>query len=173
MGFEISNHLLRGLHHLMSKTEFDNPPFRKKLLSPEYGHFPAYVEAEISEYGLSIKARQQPLIKGITMFDKNLFDSHKFKTIFNRFDRCSCSSLIKKITVDKHTFEMIAIHDLRVVHVNTSEEFSLNGNSIVIITCGDAALIANVTGLCKSRVDTDMSLLKFELAFQPEPTTKI
>ncbi|OTQ80490.1 hypothetical protein B6D23_01595 [Gilliamella sp. N-W3] len=97
------------------------------------------------------------------MFDKNLFDSHKFKTIFNRFDRCSCRSLIKKITVDKHAFEMIAIHDLRIVYINTNEDFDLINESTVIITCGDAALIANVTGLCKSRVDTDMSLLEFEL----------
>ena len=161
MGFEISDHLLRELHHLMSKTEFDNAIIDRGIFSPPLDPWmPA-------ENRLSIRARQQPLIKGITMFDKNLFDSHKFKTIFNRFDCCSCSSLIKKITVDKHTFEMIAIHDLRVVHVNTSEEFSLNGNSIVIITCGDAALIANVTGLCKSRVDTDMSLLEFELVDQP------
>lgn len=58
---------------------------------------------------------------------------------------------------------MIAIHDLRIVYINTNEDFDLINESTVIITCGDAALIANVTGLCKSRVDTDMSLLEFEL----------
>lgn len=161
MGFRIPDHLLEKLYRQFNKTESDNAIIDRGIFSPTLDPWmPA-------ENRLSIRARQQPLIKGITMFDKNLFGSHKFKTIFNRFDRCSCSSLIKKITVDKRTFEMIAIHGLRVVHINTSEEFSLNGNSIVIITCGDTALIANVTGLCKSRVDTDMSLLEFELVDQP------
>lgn len=163
MGFEISDHLLRGLHHLMSKTEFDNAIFDRSLFSqPLNPWLPA-------ENRLSIRARQQPLIEGRNMFDRNSFDSRKTETVFKSFDCSLCCDLIKKIAVDKHTFEMIAIHDLKVVYVNTKEEFDLNGKSIVVITCGDAALIANVTGLCKSRVDTDLSLLEFELADRPLP----
>lgn len=163
MGFEISDHLLRGLHHLMSKTEFDNAIFDRSLFSqPLNPWLPA-------ENRLSIRARQQPLIEGINMFDRNSFDSRKTETVFKSFDCNLCCDLIKKIAVDKHTFEMIAVHDLRVVYINTNEEFDLNNESTVIITCGDAALIAHVAGLCKSKVDTNLSLLEFELADRPLP----
>ena len=65
MGFEISDHLLRGLHHLMSKTEFDNAIFDRSLFSqPLNPWLPA-------ENRLSIRARQQPLREGRNMFDRN------------------------------------------------------------------------------------------------------
>lgn len=166
MGFRIPEHLRNSLYRRFNKTEFDGSVF---VQTPTPSTRPSYIEAAISEYGLSIRAKQQPLIEGINMFDRNSFDSRKTETVFKSFDCNLCCDLIKKIAVDKHTFEMIAAHDLRVVYINTNEKFDLNNESTVIITCGDAALIAHVAGLCKSKVDTNLSLLEFELADRPLP----
>lgn len=163
MGFRISDHLLEKLYQQFNKTESDNAIIDRGIFSPTLDPWmPA-------ENRLSIRAKHQPLIEGINMFDRNSFDSRKTETVFKSFDCNLCCDLIKKIAVDKHTFEMIAVHDLRVVYINTNEEFDLNNESTVIITCGDAALIAHVAGLCKSKVDTNLSLLEFELADRPLP----
>lgn len=165
MGFRIPEHLRNSLYRRFNRTEFDNVLFDPNKFSLLLNSWDPCVG--VAESGLLTRARQQPLIKGIDMFDRNSFDLRKTETVFKSFDCNLCCDLIKKIAVDKHTFEMIAVHDLRVVYINTNEEFDLNNESTVIITCGDAALIAHVAGLCKSRVDTDMSLLEFELVDQP------
>lgn len=167
MGFRIPEHLRNSLYRRFNRTEFDNVLFDPNKFSLLLNSWDPCVG--VAESGLLTRARQQPLIKGIDMFDRNSFDLRKTETVFKSFDCNLCCDLIKKIAVDKHTFEMIAVHDLRVVYINTNEEFDLNNESTVIITCGDAALIAHVAGLCKSKVDTNLSLLEFELADRPLP----
>lgn len=163
MGFRIPGYLRDSLYRRFNKTEFDE----SVLLNANPPRAPSYLEAAISAYGLSIRARQQPLIKGVTVFNTDSFSNTK--PVFNMLDGVLEDNLIKVINVDERIFEMIIAHDLRAVHIDANAEFELNNEQTIIIKCGDAALIVYVSGLCKSKLSTHLSLLEFKLADRPLP----
>lgn len=163
MGFRIPGYLRDILYHRFNKTEFDE----SVLLNTNTQRAPSYIEAAISAYGLSIRARQQPLIKGVTMFNTDSFSNTK--PVFNMLDGVLEDNLIKVINVDERIFEMIITHGLRAVHIDANAEFELNNEQTIIIKCGDAALIVYAAGLCKSKLSTHLSLLEFKLADRPLP----
>ena len=163
MGFRIPGDLRDILYHRFNKTEFDE----SVLLNTNTQRAPSYIEAAISAYGLSIRARQQPLIKGVTMFNTDSFSNTK--PVFNMLDGVLEDNLIKVINVDERIFEMIITHGLRAVHIDANAEFELNNEQTIIIKCGDAALIVYAAGLCKSKLSTHLSLLEFKLADRPLP----
>lgn len=164
MGFRIPKHLRDSIYRRFNKTEFDESVF---VQTPIPNTRPSYIEAAISAYGLSIKARQQPLIKGVTMFNTDSFSNTK--PVFNMLDGVLEDNLIKVINVDERIFEMIITHGLRAVHIDANAEFELNNEQTIIIKCGDAALIVYAAGLCKSKLSTHLSLLEFKLADRPLP----
>lgn len=163
MGFRIPGYLRDSLYRRFNKTEFDE----SVLLTTNTQRPPSYIEAAISAYGLSIRARQQPLIKGVPMFNTDSFSNTK--PVFNMLDGVLEDNLIKVVNVDERIFEMIITHGLRAVHIDANAEFELNNETTVIIKCCDAALIVHVSGLCKSKLSTHLSLLEFELADRPLP----
>lgn len=166
MGFRIPKHLRDSLYRRFNRTEFDesvllnaNPPPRA----------PSYLEAAISAYGLSIRARQQPLIKEIDMFDKKFFAT----PVFNKLESDPNFSVVKKIDVDEKIFELIATQNLRAIHVDGDIENNLSAGSMLIISCHDAAFVAYISGFCESTLDRYKTLLEFKLAYQPQTTATV
>lgn len=126
---------------------------------------------EVVESGLLTRAKQQPLIKGIDMFNNDSFNP--VKPVFNKLEDAPNFSVVKMIEVDKKIFELIATQHLRAIYVDSYVENNLSGGSMLIISCHDAAFITYISGFCESTLEPNKKLLEFELAFQPEPTAKI
>lgn len=165
MGFRIPDHLLEKLYQQFNKTESDNAIIDRGIFSPTLDPWlPA-------ENRLSIRARQQPLIKGIDMFNNDSFNP--VNPVFNKLEDAPNFSVVKMIEVDKKIFELIATQHLRAIHVDSYVENNLSGGSMLIISCHDAAFITYISGFYESTLEPNKKLLEFELAFQPEPTAKI
>ena len=167
MGFRIPEHLRDSLYRRFNKTEFDESVF---FQTPTPSTRSSYIEAAISEYGLLIRAKQQPLIKGIDMFNNDSFNP--VKPVFNKLEDAPNFSVVKMIEVDKKIFELIATQHLRAIHVDSYAENHFSGGPMLIISCHDAAFITYISGFCESTLEPNKKLLEFELAFQPEPTAK-
>lgn len=165
MGFRIPGYLRDSLYRRFNKTEFDE----SVLLNTNTQRAPSYIEAAISAYGLSIRARQQPLIKEIDMFDQKFFAT----PVFNKLESDPNFSVVKKIDVDEKIFELIATQNLRAIHVDGDIENNLSAGSMLIISCHDAAFVAYISGFCESTLDRYKTLLEFKLAYQPQTTATV
>lgn len=167
MGFRIPKHLRDNIYRRFNKTEFDESVF---VQTPIPNTRPSYIEAAISAYGLSIRARQQPLIvKEIDMFDQKFFAT----PVFNKLESDPNFSVVKKIDVDEKIFELIATQNLRAIHVDGDIENNLSAGSMLIISCHDAAFVAYISGFCESTLDRYKTLLEFKLAYQPQTTATV
>lgn len=107
-----------------------------ELFNPELGPFNVFLDPKLPQ--LIIKGDEQ---------------------MFNKLE----DNVLKTIDISPSLFELVAVHNVRVIHISQSNANDLKHEDTFAIACQDATLIAHKVALYSSDVAPDSYILEFKL----------